>query len=259
MRRLVACSMVTGLIALLFGGCGGGGGGGGGGVSDTTAPTVSITSPANGATVSGTVSITASASDNVGVSKVEFYVNNTLKSTDTISPYSYGWDTTTLTNGTYTLAAKAYDAAGNVGQSSSISVTVSNAVGKTATLKFISQSSNPSDTIGGFDLTVTLPVGASIKTDVSGVPLSTSVYLSGQFAGLTFGQFSVLIYDSSSRTLTIKYPTSNSYGLGEFITIVCDVPITYTPNFADVAYTYVAYAPLTGLQMPAVTATGTFN
>lgn len=96
-------------------------------VPDTTAPTVSITSPANGSTVSGTVSITAGASDNVGVSKVEFYVNGVLKSTDTASPYSYSWNTTSVANASYTLIAKAYDAAGNTRQSGNVTVTVNNA------------------------------------------------------------------------------------------------------------------------------------
>jgi hypothetical protein len=95
---------------------------------DTTPPTVSITAPANGATVSGTVSINATASDNVGVTKVEFYVDGALKSTDTTSPYSYSWDSTAVANGSHTLAAKAYDAANNIGTSSNVSVTVSNTV-----------------------------------------------------------------------------------------------------------------------------------
>jgi hypothetical protein len=94
--------------------------------SDTTPPTTSITAPANGATVSGTVSVTASASDNVGVSKVEFYLDGALKSTDTTSPYAWSWDTTTVTNASHTLVAKAYDAAGNVGTSATITVTVNN-------------------------------------------------------------------------------------------------------------------------------------
>ena len=112
----------------LIGGSSGGGGGGGGGGGDTTAPTVSITAPSSGATVSGTVSFTASASDNVGVSKVEFYVDGSLKSTDTSSPYSYSWDTTAASNASHTLMAKAYDAANNTG-SDSESVTVSNSGG----------------------------------------------------------------------------------------------------------------------------------
>ena len=93
---------------------------------DTQAPTASVTAPAAGATVSGTTSVTASASDNVGVTKVEFYLDGALKSTDTTSPYSWSWDTTTATNASHSLSAKAYDAAGNVGSSSSVSVTVSN-------------------------------------------------------------------------------------------------------------------------------------
>ena len=95
------------------------------GGGDTTAPTVSITAPSSGATVSGTVSFTASASDNVGVSKVEFYVDGTLKSTDTSSPYSYSWDTTSVSDASHTLMVKAYDAANNTGTDSE-SVTVSN-------------------------------------------------------------------------------------------------------------------------------------
>ena len=94
---------------------------------DTTAPTTSITAPANGATVSGTaVSVTASASDNVGVTKVEFYLDGALKSTDTTSPYAWTWDSTTAANGSHTLVSKAYDAVGNVGTSATITVTVSN-------------------------------------------------------------------------------------------------------------------------------------
>lgn len=97
-----------------------------GGTPDTTAPTTSITSPANGATVSGTVSVTASASDNVGVTKVEFYLDGALTSTSTATPYTWNWNTTTATNGGHTLISKAYDAAGNIGTSASVSVTVSN-------------------------------------------------------------------------------------------------------------------------------------
>jgi len=100
----------------------------GGGGGDTILPVTSITSPLAGATVSGTTSVTASASDNVGVTKVEFYLDGVLKSTDTTSPYSWSWDTTTATNGSHTLTTKAYDAALNVGTSAAVGVTVSNGV-----------------------------------------------------------------------------------------------------------------------------------
>jgi hypothetical protein len=96
------------------------------GPPDTTPPTTSITSPANGATVSGTITVTASASDNVGVVKVEFYIDSVLKSTVTTSPYTFSWDTTTVANGSHTIFSKAYDAAGNVGTSATVTVTVNN-------------------------------------------------------------------------------------------------------------------------------------
>ena len=97
-----------------------------GGGGDVTAPTVSVTAPANGATVSGTVTITASASDSgSGMSKVEFYVDGALRTTDTTSPYSWSWDTTTFANSSHTIMAKAYDVAGN-SASSSVTVTVNN-------------------------------------------------------------------------------------------------------------------------------------
>jgi chitodextrinase len=93
---------------------------------DTTAPTTAITAPTAGATVSGTAPVTATASDNVGVTKVELYTDGALSGTDTSSPYNFSLNTTSLSNGTHQLTTKAYDAAGNVGTSAAVSVTVSN-------------------------------------------------------------------------------------------------------------------------------------
>ena len=95
--------------------------------NDTQAPTVSMTSPANGSTVSGTaVVVSASASDNVGVARVEFYRDGgVLLATDTAAPFSISWTSTTVANGSHTLYVKAYDAAGNMATSSTVSVTVS--------------------------------------------------------------------------------------------------------------------------------------
>lgn len=101
----------------------------GGGGGDTIAPTVSITAPGNNATVSATVSVTASASDNVGVTRVEFFVDGGLQSTDTTAPYEWSWPTTALLDGAHSLQAKAYDAANNIGNSSLVNVTVSNGGG----------------------------------------------------------------------------------------------------------------------------------
>lgn len=93
---------------------------------DTTPPTTAITAPAAGATVSATTTVTATASDDRAVTKVEFYLDNVLQFTDTTSPYAWAWDTKTAANGSHMLTTKAYDAAGNVGTSAIVDVTVSN-------------------------------------------------------------------------------------------------------------------------------------
>jgi len=85
---------------------------------DTTPPTVSITSPPNNSTVSGTISVDVSATDNVGVSRVELYKDGVLFATDNTSPYSFAWDTTQDTSASHKLEAKAYDTSGNASISS---------------------------------------------------------------------------------------------------------------------------------------------
>ena len=102
---------------------------GGGGGGDTTAPSTSLTAPTGGATLSGTATVSADASDNVGVSKVDFFAGSTLIGSDTTSPYSVSWNTAGVANGSYSITSKAYDAAGNVGTSAAVSVTVSNTTG----------------------------------------------------------------------------------------------------------------------------------
>jgi hypothetical protein len=93
-------------------------------LNDSTPPAVSITSPGNGTKVSrnATVTISVAASDNVGVTKVQMYVNGTLMGTDTAAPYAFVWTVPNRKGVSYTLKAVAYDAAGN---NASASVTVS--------------------------------------------------------------------------------------------------------------------------------------
>ena len=93
---------------------------------DNQVPSVNITSPGGG-TVSGNVTVAASASDNTGVSSVNFYVNGSLVRSDNTAPHSWNWDTTGTDNGTVQLVARAYDAAGNEGSSQTVTVTVDNA------------------------------------------------------------------------------------------------------------------------------------
>jgi thermitase len=97
-----------------------------GGSRDTTPPAVAITAPADGATLSGAVTVSVAASDSGGVARTELYVDGTLWGTDVAAPWEFFLDTTRLANGSHVLTARAVDSAGNVGTASPISVTVSN-------------------------------------------------------------------------------------------------------------------------------------
>jgi Bacterial Ig-like domain/Bacterial Ig domain len=97
--------------------------------ADTTPPTVTLTAPANGASVSGTtVTLSATASDNVAVDHVDFLVNGTVVNTDTSTPYNYVWDSTGTPNGSATITARAVDTSTNQA-SDPHSVTIANGGG----------------------------------------------------------------------------------------------------------------------------------
>jgi hypothetical protein len=91
-------------------------------VSDTTPPTVSILNPTSGAKVSGTVGISAKASDNVSISSLKLYIDGKLVSSGNTSSLSYSWNSRKASSGTHTISSTAADAAGNL---ASISISVS--------------------------------------------------------------------------------------------------------------------------------------
>lgn len=89
--------------------------------SDTTAPSVKVTSPAVGANVSGsTVTVSATATDNVAVSKVDFFINGVSIGSDTSAPYSVVWDSSKVANGDHQVSARGYDTSGNASTDSII-------------------------------------------------------------------------------------------------------------------------------------------
>lgn len=110
-------------------------------VPDTAAPTTAITAPAANAAVSGIVSVSASASDNVGITKVELYKDGTLFGTVSASPYTFNWNTAGL-SGSHKLQTKAYDAKGNVGTSALVTVTVAPADTVPPTVSVIAPAAN---------------------------------------------------------------------------------------------------------------------
>ncbi|WP_259302915.1 Ig-like domain-containing protein [Thermomonas sp. S9] len=171
--------------------------------ADTTPPTVSASESGS----SGTITLSASASDNVGVSKVEFWIDGVLVATDTSAPYAVTFDSTTLSNGSHGLVAKAYDAAGNVGTSSSVSFSVSNAAADTTPPTVGASESGSSGTI-------TLSATASDNVGVSKVEF----WIDGLLKGTVLTPPYTLALDSTtlsdgSHTLVAKaYDAAGNVG-----------------------------------------------
>ena len=153
--------------------------------SDGQAPSVTITAPGAG-TVKGLVPVNVSASDNIGVTKVELYAKGALVAVDNIAPFAFSWDTTTGADGAAGLSAKAFDAAGNLATSSMVNVTVANTVDVTPPAVSIS---NP---INGAKVANNVSITAS-ATDNVGVAM-LSIYIDG-----------VLKSQSNSRTLAYTW------------------------------------------------------
>lgn len=170
--------------------------------TDTTPPTVSISSPANGSSASGTITISANASDNVGVVGVQFKVDaNNIGTEDTSSPYSTSLNTTTLSNASHTLTAVARDAAGNTATSSAVTINVNNAPADTTAPTVSIAAPAAGSTVSG---TITVSATASDNVGVAGVQFK----IDGSNAGAedTSSPYSISLntasFTNGSHTLT---------------------------------------------------------
>jgi hypothetical protein len=185
---------------------------------DNAAPTVSITAPTAGSNVNGLVTVNTTATDNTGgsgIAKVEFYVDAVLKSTDTTSPYSFSWDTSTATLGAHSLTAKAYDKAptANVTTSAAVNVTVTDGT----------PPSTPTNLHTTSTSTTTISVAWTASTDNVGVTgyqvkrngttLTTTSSLSYTDTGLTPAtaySYTVVAVDAAGNTSPAAGPLSAS-------------------------------------------------
>ena len=164
------------------------------GGGDTTPPTVS----ASVTGTSGTITLNATASDNVGVASVEFFIDGVSRGSDTTSPYSLGFNSATLTNGTHALTARAVDAAGNAATSAAASFPVSNTT--TGTERIVN---------GGFES------GSSSWTATSGVITndasfaayagSWKAWLNGYGATHTDSVYQSVAIPSTATEATLKF------------------------------------------------------
>jgi hypothetical protein len=131
---------------------------------DTTPPAVSITSPAAGTAVSAPIAVTAGATDDVGVTRVEFRASGVAFAEDLTPPYEATWDPAALPPGTYPLTAVAFDLAGNSAESAAVPVVVQDVILPTCRIT----APVADETVSG---TVTVQVAASDDVGVARVDL----------------------------------------------------------------------------------------
>lgn len=144
-------------------------------VADTTAPSVSITSPGASASVSGLVTVDVGATDNVAVTRVEFRVNGSTLATDLTGPFGFSWDSTKAANGAATLSAVAYDAAGNAATSANVTVNVANNVVADTTPPTLTIT-NP---VNGSKVSGTISISSSASDNMGASGLSQVMTIDG--------------------------------------------------------------------------------
>ncbi|QWP75696.1 PHB depolymerase family esterase [Lysobacter sp. K5869] len=109
---------------------------------DPNPPQAVLTAPADGAAVSGTVTLTAEASDDVGVERVEFLLDGAVLGSDASAPYSLQWNSANASDGAHRLQARAFDLAGNTGSSAAVTIQVSGGGAATLVMEFDNEDAN---------------------------------------------------------------------------------------------------------------------
>jgi hypothetical protein len=144
-----------------------------------TPPSVSLTGPSAGASLSGTATLSATASSASGIARVDFLVDGVARSSVLTAPYSAALDTNSLSNGSHTIAATAYDVAGNQATTPAIGVTVSNANTVTRpTINFLHPNINLEyDAYGGIAFNGTTDNAIIDHIDISNATDPTAVAL----------------------------------------------------------------------------------
>jgi hypothetical protein len=203
--------------------------------TDKTSPSVGITSPANGASVNGTIAIAATASDNVGVAGVQFLLNGAAFGPKlTAAPFSVQWDTRTVANGSYQWNAVATDAAGNSTTSATVFAQVNNADITAPTVRILTPTggavsgavgitASASDNIGVAGVQYTLngaALGAELKTAPYAYSWNTTGLAPGNYTiGATArdaagnraaASVTVSIADTTAPTVRITAPTGGT-------------------------------------------------
>ncbi|WP_249222810.1 S8 family serine peptidase [Noviherbaspirillum sp. L7-7A] len=162
---------------------------------DTQAPAVSISNPIAYASVTGVVPVNVSATDNVGVARVELKVNGSTVSVDSAAPFAFSWDSASVPNGMANLVAYAYDAAGNVAASTTVAVNVANGttvVANDTTAPKVKIANPVSGKVSG-----NVSVSSSAEDDSGAAGITQWIYIDGTLVAT--GKGSSLAYNWNTR------------------------------------------------------------
>ena len=184
--------------------------------SDVTPPVVGFGAPATGATVSGNVAISVSATDNTTVSSVTLSIDGAAAATDSSSPYTFAWNTNAVPNGSHTLTAIAVDASGN-SNSVSISVIVNNVLDVTAPTIAITAPSDSTRVTSN----VSVKVNASDNVAVMKVELFVDGILQGAATSAPFTtKWNTTKATKGSHTLLCKaYDSAGNVGTSQMVSV----------------------------------------
>jgi hypothetical protein len=193
--------------------------------ADTTPPTVSLASNVTSVTAPASITLTATASDNVGVTKVEFYEGTTLLGSKTAAPFT--WPISYTAAGSHTYSAKAYDAANNSATSATVTVTV--AAGGDTTAPTVSLAASPTGTITTA-VTLTLTATATDNVGVSKVDFydGTTLLVSDTAAPY---QYTKLLSTTDNATHSYTAKASDAAGnstTSAAVSVVINIPNTST-------------------------------
>jgi hypothetical protein len=166
----------------------------------------------------GNITLSANATDNVGVTLVEYYIDNLLKASSNVAPYTVSFNSTTLTDGSHSLVARAYDAASNVGVSSPYAFSISNGGGVDNVLPVVSASET------GTSNTVTF---AATATDNVGVT-KVEFYVDGALKGTDTSAPYSMTYDSKLLTNASHALTAKAYDAANNSQV--STPVNFTVN-----------------------------
>jgi hypothetical protein len=171
-------------------------GSGGGTPGDTTAPTATASVSGTG----GVLTLSATASDNVGVARVDFVIDNVVKGTDSTAPYSISFDSTSLTDGAHSLVARAYDAAGNNGVSTAVAFSVSNGAAATLNETESNGSVATANVVTG-QTTISGTMSSTSDKDFFRVSLSAAQNLRVDMTGPSGKDYDLYVVDASGTVL----------------------------------------------------------